>query len=138
MKYLNQYRHTLASRIFWSVILALAVCSCFYFIFLNYIKWTENPYIIRVTEKWSHINNIPFPAVTVCPESKSKRNLVNVTDGFHKIANKSQPFDLPDEMRVTFFEVTILDNFQIFQIITTRSFITCLRPTFIFVHKFIK
>jgi amiloride-sensitive sodium channel len=44
-----------------------------------YQKWEESPVIVNFANQGTPIYKIPFPAVTVCPESKSATDKFNFT-----------------------------------------------------------
>lgn len=46
------------------------------------------------TEKESPISSVPFPTVTICPETKASRDKLDVVGGYHNI--KSQHMNLTD------------------------------------------
>lgn len=35
------------------------------------------------------LHEIPFPAITICPETKSQKSMVNVTEAYHNINYKA-------------------------------------------------
>ncbi|KAJ9593487.1 hypothetical protein L9F63_014972, partial [Diploptera punctata] len=53
----------------WGLAFAAAVLSATYFINNVYRKWEESPVILTVDSRVAEIDEIPFPAVTVCPPS---------------------------------------------------------------------
>lgn len=40
-------------------------------------KWIETPVLVSLATKDTAIHKVPFPAVTICPESKISRSCVN-------------------------------------------------------------
>lgn len=50
-------------------------------------KWNNNPVIVSFAEKSTPVWEIPFPAVTVCAETKSRQTVFNFTDTYWKIAD---------------------------------------------------
>lgn len=49
------------------------------------MKWVQSPVIVSFAEKSTPIWEIPFPAVTICPETKTYANKLNFTDVFNKV-----------------------------------------------------
>ncbi|XP_055382443.1 pickpocket protein 28-like, partial [Condylostylus longicornis] len=43
-------------------------------------KWETNPVIVSFNEKFTPVWQIPFPAITICPERKFMQNKFNYTD----------------------------------------------------------
>lgn len=54
------------------IAVSLSVTGCSFLISKTYSKWQNNPVIVSLDEKSTSIHQIPFPAVTICPEIKSK------------------------------------------------------------------
>lgn len=40
-------------------------------------KWIDTPVLVSLATKDTAIHKVPFPAVTICPESKISRSCVN-------------------------------------------------------------
>lgn len=66
-------------RIWWFVIFGMALSVCSISIYAVYKKWDTSPVIVTFATRGTPMYSIPFPAVTVCPESKSIQNLFNFT-----------------------------------------------------------
>lgn len=45
-----------------------------------YNKWQKSPVIVSFSEKYTRVSEIPFPGVTICPETKARATLLNFTD----------------------------------------------------------
>lgn len=68
-----------------AIVLSLIVCG----ILLSqiYQKWNENPIILSFADRPTHISDIPFPAITICPRFKkhvSLHNAIKETLDAHK------------------------------------------------------
>lgn len=48
-------------------------------------KWQDTPVIVSFSEKSTPVWAIPFPAVTICPETKARVDIFNFTDTYNKI-----------------------------------------------------
>lgn len=48
-----------------------------------YNKWNLSPLISSVTEQKSSAFQIPFPAITICPLTKVKKEILDITKMFH-------------------------------------------------------
>ncbi|XP_073811879.1 pickpocket protein 28-like [Musca autumnalis] len=55
---------------FWIIIFIITIYFCTSIIVKIYIKWCDTPVIVSFSEKSTPIWSIPFPAVTICPETK--------------------------------------------------------------------
>lgn len=63
-----------------------------------YNKWEQSPVIVSFAEKSTPVSQIPFPAVTICPETKVYTSMLNFTNAFHEMVNAGEPpFNLTDE-----------------------------------------
>ena len=58
--------------------------SCFY---INHIysRWQEKPVVINYADRPTLVSEIPFPAVTICPLTKTSVNRMNITAAIEKI-----------------------------------------------------
>jgi amiloride-sensitive sodium channel len=61
-------------------IFSLSLAACSFVVYEIYCKWQVNPSSFIVQEETS-IYDIPFPAVTICPETKVKKKFVDFTIG---------------------------------------------------------
>ncbi|CAH1717072.1 unnamed protein product [Chironomus riparius] len=78
IKYLTS--HKTHEKIFWGLAIITSLIFMVYFLFINQNQST----IVEISEKLP-LFQIPFPAVTICPETKAKKSIVNVTDAYHNI-----------------------------------------------------
>lgn len=78
-------------RIFWILVFLISVTGCCVMIVNLYIDWQETPFINN--ENSIEIWQIPFPAVTICPQTK--------VDSKHlKFINGSKNFDISRENKI--------------------------------------
>lgn len=56
-------------------------------------KWRSSPILVSFDEKLTPITEIPFPAITICPEMKSDAQLFNFTAVFHSIRESNHTFE---------------------------------------------
>lgn len=54
-----------------------------------YTKWQKSPVIVSFAEKYTRVSEIPFPAVTICPETKARSSILNFTDLQRRWMNES-------------------------------------------------
>lgn len=67
-------------RIWWIVSFALSVFLCVNLIYTLWLKWQENPVIISFDHTLLSIGEIPFPAITLCPLTRSRMDKFNYTN----------------------------------------------------------
>ena len=79
--------------------MSLSITGCSFLISKTYMKWQNSPVIVSLDDKPTSVHNIPFPAVTICPEIKVKRSsldfqmfLQNITNGT-QVYQEAVPFD---------------------------------------------
>lgn len=72
-------------RAWWVAAFTLSAIACGFLIFNVYMKWVQSPVIVSFAEKSTPIWEIPFPAVTICPETKTYMDKLNFTDVFNKL-----------------------------------------------------
>jgi acid-sensing ion channel, other len=91
VKYLCDRRRHWIERLFWIFAFLISFISCSYVISKVYDKWQTSPVIVSFAEKSTPVYDIPFPAVTICPETKAMKNIVDFTKGFLALtANKPE------------------------------------------------
>jgi amiloride-sensitive sodium channel len=61
--------------------------ACGTSIYLVYQKWEQSPVIVNFANRGTPIYKIPFPAITICPETKSEQKKFNYTDIHNKKGN---------------------------------------------------
>ncbi|KAG5672978.1 hypothetical protein PVAND_003063 [Polypedilum vanderplanki] len=80
VKYVCGKKQHCCIKIFWIIIFAMS----FYFCAQNIIEINkvreERPVMISIGKKLIPIFEIPFPAITICPEMKAKCNKINLTE----------------------------------------------------------
>lgn len=56
----------------------------------TYKKWVRSPVIVTFATKQTPIWQIPFPAVTICPETKAKSSVYDISDGFYNFTENHE------------------------------------------------
>ncbi|ERL91446.1 hypothetical protein D910_08776 [Dendroctonus ponderosae] len=75
-------------RIWWFVVFNIVVAGCVYSITLVYEKWNDSPVIVSFDTRETKLDSIPFPAVTICPETKSVTSKFNYIDVMLKLKGR--------------------------------------------------
>lgn len=65
--------------------------ACGFLIYNVYEKWVGTPVIVSFAEKSTPIWEIPFPAVTICPETKAHGLEFNFTDVWNDLRQHYVP-----------------------------------------------
>lgn len=64
------------------------------------MKWKQNPVIVTFAETLTPVWTIPFPAVTICPETKALKTHIDITKGYRAVVSNYTEFNLTrDEKR---------------------------------------
>ncbi|XP_065361239.1 pickpocket protein 28 [Calliphora vicina] len=80
IKYLGEQKRPWLERLFWIMVFVCSIYLCASLTMNIWWKWNNNPVIVSFAEKSTPVWQIPFPAVTVCTETKSRQTFFNFTD----------------------------------------------------------
>ncbi|CAG9812681.1 unnamed protein product [Phaedon cochleariae] len=69
-KYFGEKR-TYFERFWWFIVFGCTLAVCIFTITIVYQRWLQSPIIVSFATRDTPIYSIPFPAVTICSESKS-------------------------------------------------------------------
>ncbi|KAJ3655395.1 hypothetical protein Zmor_014527 [Zophobas morio] len=94
--------------LFWTTILLMSVTGCVYMISEILTKYEKNPVVVSFATKDTPNYEIPFPSVTICPESKFQGSKFNYTDMFYKRILRKKPLSSEDVKH--FGYMTVLCN----------------------------
>ena len=72
VSYINPSGNTLGERILWLILVALAFAFASHEVRILYQSWQDNPVITVLDTVTLPIEEIEFPAVTICPQGSSK------------------------------------------------------------------
>lgn len=70
VQYLGEEQRPIKERVFWLSVFVVSIYCCATLINSAYTKWNETPVIVSFAERSTPVWNIPFPAVTICSETK--------------------------------------------------------------------
>ncbi|KAK4874758.1 hypothetical protein RN001_014118 [Aquatica leii] len=79
-KFLGEKNRSIFERVFWFAVLVTCLFFCITLILEAYYKWQVSPVVVSFATSETPVWKIPFPAVTICPEVKTQKSLVNFTD----------------------------------------------------------
>ncbi|KAL1396786.1 hypothetical protein pipiens_010269 [Culex pipiens pipiens] len=82
VQYMGCRNRSWCERFWWMVVFAMSVGSCAFLIRETYVKWVQTPVIVSFAEKSTPVWQIPFPAVTICPQTKVQSKKFNFTEEF--------------------------------------------------------
>lgn len=84
-------------RIWWIFAFALSLFGCGKLILDTWNKWNQFPVIVTFAERSTPVWDIPFPAVTICPQIKSRQTVLNYTLIYNKAKFDNLSFTLTEE-----------------------------------------
>ncbi|XP_017770444.1 PREDICTED: pickpocket protein 28-like [Nicrophorus vespilloides] len=84
VRYLGEKKRTVFEKICWTTIFAISLFLCIELILKTYQKWDNSPVIVSFAQSPTPVWQIPFPAVTICPEMKMRQRVFNYTDFYHR------------------------------------------------------
>ncbi|KAK9883370.1 hypothetical protein WA026_001542 [Henosepilachna vigintioctopunctata] len=76
-------------RIYWVSLFAVSLYFCVSLITQTWLKWELSPVLVSFARSPTPVWSIPFPAVTVCPETKSRQRFFNYTNAYWNNMNKN-------------------------------------------------
>jgi amiloride-sensitive sodium channel len=77
-------KYTLCCRIFWLISFLISTAVVAHFIFKIWVKWNTSPVLVSFADVPTPVWNIPFPAITICPEVKVKQTVFNYSTTVNK------------------------------------------------------
>ncbi|KAJ9599443.1 hypothetical protein L9F63_010058, partial [Diploptera punctata] len=94
----------------WFVAFILSLAACGHLILQVWDKWDQRPVIVSFAEQSTPLWQVPFPAITICSETKTQRNVVNFTQLLLKSA--SPPWIMAPEERSQLGKMSLLCDLQ--------------------------
>lgn len=108
IRYLGEKGRTTTERIWWLLIFIASIFMCSHLIIKTWTKWDTSPVIVSFAQSPTSVYQVPFPAVTICSETKAKQTIYNFTEYYHRKQNISA--HSPEEQK-QFSDISLLcDN----------------------------
>ncbi|XP_055858324.1 pickpocket protein 28-like [Episyrphus balteatus] len=85
LKYMGDQKRPVLERIVWVFALLGSILICVYLITNILDKRNNTPVIVHFEEELTAVWEIPFPSVTICPETKTHANIFNYTEMYWKL-----------------------------------------------------
>lgn len=77
-------------RVWWIIAFIFSFLLYGFLIHNAWVKWDENPIIVTIVGKAIPVSAIPFPTVTICPETKTNVRLLNFTKIYDMLKSGNQ------------------------------------------------
>jgi amiloride-sensitive sodium channel len=71
----TEREYGLCCRIFWLLSFLISAAVVAHFTFRIWMKWNTSPVLVSFANVQTPVWNIPFPAITICPQVKLKKTL---------------------------------------------------------------
>jgi amiloride-sensitive sodium channel len=88
-KYLGERGRSSFEKSFWLIFSCVSFFICLTLINRMWIKYSQTPVFVNVALDPAPVWKVPFPAITICPETKIKQRIYNFTDYYHKVMKHS-------------------------------------------------
>ncbi|XP_031352525.1 pickpocket protein 28-like [Photinus pyralis] len=79
VKYVGERGRHVLEKLAWTAVVFVVCVFCIMLIHKTYQKWQLSPVIVTFASQETPISQIPFPAVTLCPEAKFDPEVFNFT-----------------------------------------------------------
>lgn len=122
VKYLGERRRHWIERAFWIIAFSVSVLGCSMMIGRIYVKWQHSPVIVSFAEKPTPMWKIPFPAVTICPETKVLSKFLNLTKAYHQTMSPELFNSTPTDGELKILEaLTQVCDARLFEVKAVKS-----------------
>ncbi|RZC39717.1 ASC domain containing protein [Asbolus verrucosus] len=111
-KYMGERRRPVVERLWWLTIFCISLYVCIHLIINIWIKWDKFPVLISFAQSPTQIWQVPFPAVTICPENQLRQTKYNFTEYYYRI--KTNRSELTSEELRRFYNLSIICDNDIF------------------------
>nr|XP_053610910.1 pickpocket protein 28-like [Plodia interpunctella] len=108
LKYIGENERTRIEKIFWLFAFICCVVLCAGLIRNLWRKWNDSPVIVSFAENTTPVWQIPYPAVTVCLETKAKASVFNFTDNYHKYNRSGVGSNMTEQDKEYFEDLTLV------------------------------
>ena len=66
--YIFEKGRLILERVFWIIVVIIAVVIAVTWSFMAYEKWQEDPILTTVSTTGLPVKNVPFPSITICAQ----------------------------------------------------------------------
>ncbi|XP_052890519.1 pickpocket protein 28-like [Anopheles moucheti] len=80
MSYTVHPKVSVTERLCWAVVVVVSLSSCIAAIVIGHQKWVEKPMIVSFSTKPIPVWKLPFPAITICPQTRIAVEKFNITE----------------------------------------------------------
>ncbi|XP_063916762.1 pickpocket protein 28-like [Zophobas morio] len=118
-KYMGEQERSFTEKFYWLILFCISLYFCIYLIIQTWLKWDQSPVLVSFAQSPTPVWQVPFPAITICSETKTRQRVYNFTDYYHKVRddmiakekNISAASNLTDEEIQKFSDISLIcDN----------------------------
>lgn len=80
LKYLGNPNRPRIEKLWWIICVIGSLFVCAFFMYDSYVQWKTQAFIISFADRYTPIEDIAFPSVTVCPEIKSRKKVFDFSE----------------------------------------------------------
>ncbi|CAH1099297.1 unnamed protein product [Psylliodes chrysocephalus] len=81
-KYMGEQDRTLCEKFWWVILFCISLYVCIDLIIKTWTKWDQSPVLVSFAKSPTPVWQVPFPAVTICSETKTRQTVYNFTNAF--------------------------------------------------------
>ncbi|KAJ8923406.1 hypothetical protein NQ315_001964 [Exocentrus adspersus] len=83
-KYMGEQDRSIFEKLWWLILFCISLYVCIDLIIKTWEKWDTSPVLVSFARSPTPVWQIPFPAVTICSETKTRQTKYNFTDAFDR------------------------------------------------------
>ncbi|EFA08873.2 Pickpocket protein 28-like Protein [Tribolium castaneum] len=84
-KYMGEQERSILEKLYWVVLFAISLYICVSLIIQTWVKWDQSPVLVSFAQSPTPVWQVPFPAITICSETKARQRAYNFTYYYHKV-----------------------------------------------------
>ncbi|RZC36787.1 ASC domain containing protein [Asbolus verrucosus] len=117
LKWMCERRRSVIERLWWFILFCISLYFCVILIINTWTKWQKSRIMISFAQSPVPVWEVPFPAVTVCPEMKIRQSKYNFTYYFHEVKKlaRKKPTNLTAEELETYSKSSLLCDSFLYQ-----------------------
>lgn len=96
LQYIGKENIHFVERIFWIAAFIFSFLACTLLIHQTYLKWENDPVLVTFNERATPTWKIPFPSITLCPESPVNAEKFNVKQAIFNLKNSKSNMTADD------------------------------------------
>ncbi|XP_044272487.1 pickpocket protein 28-like [Tribolium madens] len=87
-KYMGEQERCFIEKLYWLVLFAISLYICVSLIIQTWIKWDQSPVLVSFAQSPTPVWQVPFPAITICSETKARQRVYNFTYYYHQVIDQ--------------------------------------------------